>query len=213
MSNKGKNYDLQVFPTGPFQGNVYLLIGSSKKIAAIIDPGMESEFILENIQSNGMELLYVINTHGHIDHSACNAYYLSKTKAKLLSHPADNIYLTSIKEQARSFGIQAGNSPLPDRELTDGDKIALDGIVLEVFHTPGHTPGGVCFYFDGNLISGDTLFAGSIGRTDLRGGSFDQLISSIRSKLLSLPDETAVHPGHGPPTSIGMEKIHNPFLA
>lgn len=213
MAKQEKNFTLKVFSTGPFQGNVYLLTGSSRKITAIFDPGMESEFILEGLQSNGMELLYVINTHGHVDHAACNSYYLNKTKAKLLAHPADNGFLTSLKEQAYFFGVKAWDSPLPDIELKDGDKICMDGLVLEVIHTPGHTPGGVCFYFDGNLISGDTLFAGSIGRTDLPGGSFEQLISSIKSKLLSLPDETTVHPGHGPTTSISEEKRNNPFLS
>lgn len=213
MTDQEKNYNLQVFPTGPFQGNVYLLTGGSGKIAAIFDPGVESEFILDAIRNNGIELLYVINTHGHVDHAACNAYYLNRTKAKLLAHPADNSFLTSLKEQGYFFGVRAGDSPLPDRELNDGDKIAIDGLVLEVIHTPGHTPGGICFYFDGNLISGDTLFASSIGRTDLPGGSFEQLISSIKTKLLCLPDETNVHPGHGPATTIGMEKMNNPFLS
>lgn len=202
-----------VYPTGPFQGNVYLLTGNSGKVAALFDPGLESEFILEEIKAKDAELIYVINTHGHVDHSACNAFYLDKTKAKLLAHSADNIFLTSLEESASRFGVQAGNSPLPDQELNDGDKIAIDGLALEVIHTPGHTPGGVCFYFDGNLLSGDTLFAGSIGRTDLRGGSFEQLISSIKSKLLPLPDDTHVYPGHGPATTIGMEKMRNPFLS
>ncbi len=213
MPNKEHKYTLQVYPTGPFQGNVYLLTGSSGKIAAIFDPGVESEFILDEIQANGIELLYVINTHGHLDHSACNAYYLKETRAKLLAHPADNFFLKSLKESEQRFGINVGNSPLPNQELSDGDKIAVDGLVLEVIHTPGHTPGGVCFYFDGNLLSGDTHFAGSIGRTDLPGGSFKQIISSIKSRLITLPDETQVYPGHGPATSIGMEKIHNPFLS
>lgn len=213
MPDKKENYTLQVYPTGPFQGNVHLLTGNSGKIAAIFDPGVDSEFILEEIQSSGIELLYVINTHGHLDHSACNAFYLDKTGAKLLSHPADNFFLKSLEKSGQRFGLQVGNSPFPNQELRDGDEIAIDGLVLEVIHTPGHTPGGVCFYFDGNLLSGDTLFAGSIGRTDLPGGSFEQLISSIKSKILTLPDETQVYPGHGPATSIGVEKVQNPFLS
>ncbi len=208
----GKNHNVRCFTTGPFEENVYLLTGKSGKVAALFDPGFESEFILDEIRGDGIEIVYIINTHCHVDHAACNAYFLRNTKAKLALHPSDKGYLSTLKEQGYFFGVRADNSPPPDVELKDGDLIAVDGLDLKTIHTPGHTPGGTCFYVEGLLISGDTLFAGSIGRTDLPGGSFEQLISSINDKLFPLPDDTIVYPGHGPQTTIGDEKRYNPFL-
>ncbi|MEW5806224.1 MAG: MBL fold metallo-hydrolase [Acidobacteriota bacterium] len=206
-------YTLRCFATGPFEGNVYLLTGNSGRAGAIFDPGIESEFLLDTIKKEEIELLYVINTHCHVDHAACNDHFLKNTKAKLLVHPLDKGFLSTLKEQGYFFGVRASNSPPPDIELKDGDDIIIDGMTLKVIHTPGHTPGGVCFYFEGKLIAGDTLFAGSVGRTDLPGGSFNELISSIKCKLFALPEETIVHPGHGPSTTIGEEKKFNPFLS
>lgn len=210
MANK---FDLKCYTTGPFEENVYLLTGESGKEAALFDPGFDSEFILDEIKKRGIKLIYVINTHCHVDHAARNAYFLKHTEAKLVVHPSEKGYLSSLKEQGYFFGVRAENSPAPDIELEESVPVLLDGIDLKAIHTPGHTPGGTCFYFEGVLISGDTLFAGSIGRTDLPGGSFEQLISSIKEKLFSLPDETVVYPGHGPPTTIGAEKRYNPFLS
>jgi glyoxylase-like metal-dependent hydrolase (beta-lactamase superfamily II) len=115
-------------------------------------------------------------------------------------------------EQARAFGFQVAPPPPPDRLLNEGDEVVMGGERMRVLHTPGHTPGGICLYREGVALVGDALFAGSIGRTDLPGGSTEVLLASIRTKLLSLPDDTVVYPGHGPPTTIGAERAHNPFL-
>jgi hydroxyacylglutathione hydrolase len=197
---------------GPLENNVYLLVDEASGMAAVVDPGIDSEPLLERVREAGWTLTAVINTHGHFDHVFCDAYYLEQTGAPLLIHADDLPLLQALPEQAAWIGYPAPPIPTPGRLLADGDRIALGDTELAVIHTPGHTPGGICLLGEDILISGDTLFAGSIGRTDLPGGDTNTLLRSIRERLLPLPDATRVYPGHGPATTIGREREANPFL-
>ncbi len=199
-------------PTGPLEVNCYIVGCEKTRKAAVIDPGGHAQAILKRLEKHNLTLDVVINTHGHFDHIGGNRELIEKSGVKLLIHAADRFLIDNVPEHARMFGIMAEPSPAPDRELVDGDTIQVGELTIKVIHTPGHTPGGVCLLVDGHLVVGDTLFNGSIGRTDLPGGSFEQLIASIHERLFPLPDETQVFPGHGPATTIGREKTFNPFL-
>ena len=200
------------FIIGPLETNAYLVVDEGSREALLIDPGLESEGIYDVILAEGLNLAAIINTHGHFDHVCGNTFFKAKTGAPVLIHGEDVAIMRQAAEQARAFGFQVPAPPPPDRLLVEGDEVAMGESRMRVLHTPGHTPGGICLYGEGLVLVGDALFAGSIGRTDLPGGSTELLLASIRSKLLSLPDATAVYPGHGPPTTIGAERSHNPFL-
>jgi glyoxylase-like metal-dependent hydrolase (beta-lactamase superfamily II) len=200
------------FVIGPMESNAYILADEATRRAAVIDPGMESERLLDFLEAERLRLELVLNTHGHFDHVFCNGYFTSKTGARLLIHEADVPLLRELPEVARQYGFSVAEPPEPDGFLRDGDIIAVGEMAVRVYHTPGHSPGGVCLHVGEVLFSGDTLFAGSVGRTDLPGGSYEELIASIRAKLLPLPDTTLVYTGHGPRTSIGDEREYNPFL-
>lgn len=203
---------VHAFTVGPVQSNSYLLADEATREAALFDPGMESEPVAEVLARERLTLTAIINTHGHFDHVFGNAYFKAKTGAPLLMHRADLDLVKRLEEQSLYFGFRATPSPPPDRFLEEGDEVRVGGIRLRVLHTPGHSPGGICLVTDGTAFVGDTLFAGSIGRTDLPGGSAETLLTSIREKLLTLPDDTVIYPGHGPATTIGHERRHNPFL-
>ncbi|MEK7854390.1 MAG: MBL fold metallo-hydrolase, partial [candidate division NC10 bacterium] len=190
----------------------YLLADEVTREAALFDPGMESEAVADVLARERLTVTAIINTHGHFDHVFGNAYFKAKTGAPLLMHRADLDLVKRLEEQSLYFGFRATPSPPPDRFLEEGDEVRVGGIRLRVLHTPGHSPGGICLVTDGTAFVGDTLFAGSIGRTDLPGGSAETLLTSIREKLLTLPDDTVIYPGHGPATTIGHERRHNPFL-
>ncbi len=200
------------FTIGPLETNAYLVVDGETRQALLIDPGLESEGIYNVILEEGLELCAIVNTHGHFDHVCGNAFFKAKTGAPVLLHQDDEAMLRQAAQQALAFGFQVSTPPPPDGLLAEGDEITVGGSRMQVLHTPGHTPGGICLYGEGLIFVGDTLFAGSIGRTDMVGGSYEVLLGSIRNKLLPLPDETAVYPGHGPPTTIGEERAHNPFL-
>jgi len=200
------------FLIGPLETNAYLFIDGSGPLAILIDPGLESEGIYDVILQERLHLAAIVNTHGHFDHVCGNAFFKAKTGVPILLHKDDVGLLQQAAQQALYFGFRVPNLPVPDRLLTDGEEVVVGGSCLRVLHTPGHTPGGICLYGNGVVFVGDLLFAGSVGRTDLPGGSYDLLLNSIRNKLLSLPDETVVYPGHGPATTIGKERLHNPFL-
>lgn len=206
------------FVLGPLDNNVYLVVDEERGEAALIDPGLESESLLEVIRQRGWTLRSVINTHAHFDHASADAYFQRETGAALLLHAEDLSLLQAMPQQASWFGLPAPAVPVPDRLLRDGDTVSIGGVTLSVLHTPGHSPGGICLLYQPaggaapTLFSGDTLFAGSIGRTDLPGGNHDALIDAIHDKLLGLPAETVVYPGHGPETTIGEERARNPFL-
>jgi len=204
---------LESLPTGPLQVNCYILGCETTRQAVVIDPGGDVAQILALLKQLNLNLQLVINTHGHFDHVGGNSQLLAATGAELLLHQADSQLLASAAKHAAAYGMKTDSSPAPQRLLKGGEQLQLGELQIDVLHTPGHTPGGICLLVADQLIVGDTLFAGSIGRTDLPGGDHQTLISSIREKLLKLPDATVAHPGHGPATTIGREKLYNPFLS
>ena len=199
-------------PTGPLEVNCYIIGCEETGHAAVIDPGGHADRILQVLNKHKLKAVMIINTHGHFDHIGANSDLLQATGAELIIHQLDRPLLDRAGEHAASFGLRAEPSPAPSRELLGGETLQLGKLSIQVIHTPGHSPGGVCLYLEDILLVGDTLFAGSIGRTDLPGGDHQLLISGIKEKLLPLPEETKVYPGHGPMTTIGQEKMYNPFL-
>jgi len=198
---------------GAFQENCYLYACPQTLEAVIIDPGDEAERILARLRELRFIPRYIINTHGHIDHICAIDEVSAVYPVPLAIHP-DDVSMYTDEEMARTFGRQA---PLvkrqPDILLHEGDIITFGTLKLEVLHTPGHTPGGICLVSRPYCVfSGDTLFRRSIGRTDLRGGNYEQIITSIREKLYTLDDDLVVFPGHGDPTTIIEEKAENPFV-
>lgn len=190
------------------------IVGCEKtRKAAVIDPGDESSRILMKLAEQQLTVEYIINTHGHFDHVGANRKMKEATGARLVIHPLDQPMLNHLAETSAAFGMSVENSPPPDQTVQDGDTLSFGEITLNVLHTPGHTPGGICLHTDGVVFVGDTLFAGSIGRTDFPGGDFDTLIASIRNKLFPLGDRVIVYTGHGPETTIGREKRYNPFAS
>jgi glyoxylase-like metal-dependent hydrolase (beta-lactamase superfamily II) len=209
---------LDVFAVGPIQANCVLLGDTEEGVLAVIDPGEEAERIADRIEASGLAPTMVLHTHGHIDHAGGTADLMRRLPAGLpvgLHRDELDLYL-NIAMQGRMFGLETETPPEPDLWLDHGLEIELGSLRLEVRHTPGHSPGGVCFVIGGapepTAIVGDVLFAGSIGRTDLFGGSFPILERSIREQLYTLPDDTRVVCGHGPDTTIGREKQTNPFV-
>ncbi len=200
-------------PVGLIQTNCYIVGCEETKAGAIIDPGGHPDRILAEVQRHGLAVQYVLNTHAHFDHTDANRAIVAATGAPLALHAADRPLLQA-SGGAAFFGLRADPSPEPDLELRDGDELAVGRLCLRVLHTPGHTPGHVCFYEpdQGVLFDGDLLFYRGVGRTDLPGGSWQQLVDSIRRVLFTLPDETVVYAGHGPATTIGEEKRFNPWL-
>jgi len=197
---------------GPIMANCFILGCEKTKEAAVVDPGDDADRILMALAQAELKVKYLINTHGHFDHVGANKRMKEATGADIACHPDDEPMLVELSKSAAMFGLSAENSPPADILLKDGDEISFGEITLKVIHTPGHSPGGICLYTAGHLFAGDTLFMGSIGRTDLPGGDYDTLISSIKTKLLDLPEDTMVYTGHGPETGIGNEKRMNPFL-
>ena len=194
--------------------NCFILGCETTREAVIVDPGADAQRILDAVKKLDLKVRYVINTHGHFDHVGGNSKVVAATGAPLLVHEADIPFLSRASDVAVMYGLQAENSPAPAEFLKDGMIISFGTCSIKVFHTPGHTPGGCCLYLqsEGKVITGDTLFADSVGRTDFPGSSHEALITGIREKLLVLPDETAVYPGHGPATTIGHERRHNEYL-
>ena len=194
----------------------YIMACPTTKDALVIDPAGDEERIVERIKEKGLNPKYIVNTHGHGDHLCGNDKVKALTDAKIVMHELDNQMFTSPQgqETARQWGFTP--SPPADMTVKDGDEIIVGDISLKVIHTPGHTPGGICLLGDGNLCTGDTLFVGGIGRTDLPGASVTQFMTSIKERLLILPGETIVWPGHDygstPSSTIDTEKRTNPWL-
>ncbi|MCX7780574.1 MAG: MBL fold metallo-hydrolase [Negativicutes bacterium] len=192
--------------------NCYIAYDERAREAIVVDPGGNAQEIMAEIRRAGLAVKYIVNTHGHADHVLANLKIKEATGALLLIHQDDAGMLTSPHRNLSTFiGGGAVCGPA-DQMLNDGDVIEAGSMKFTVLHTPGHTPGGICLYCDNVLFSGDTLFAESIGRTDFPGGSYRQLLDSIREKLLVLADEVKVYPGHGPETTIGWERRMNPFI-
>ena len=200
-------------PVGPIQTNCYIVGCEETKEGVVIDPGDEAGRILGEVEKDGLEIKYILNTHAHFDHVMANRALVEATGAPLALHPFD-LPLLRQNGGAMVFGIQVPPSPEPDIKLAEGDRISFGQYTFDVLFTPGHTPGHVSFYEAevGIIFDGDVLFAGGIGRTDLPGGDYDTLINSINQKLMILPDETTVCSGHGPVTTIGRERADNPWL-
>ncbi len=196
---------------GPLQVNCYLVGCEETKGGIVIDPGGDAPVILSQIQALGLNTAYIVNTHGHIDHVAANRLIKKATNAPIAIHRLDAPWLTSPQG---GLALLLGASPGPSADilLEEGDEVKFGNIGLKVLHTPGHTSGGISLLGEGVVFTGDALFNMGIGRTDLPGGDFGTLIESIKSKLLTLPEETVVYPGHGPSTTIGREKRSNPFV-
>lgn len=197
---------------GPIMANCFIVGCEETKQAVVIDPGDDADRILMALAKAELKVKYLINTHGHFDHVGANKRMKDVTAAQIAIHPDDEPMLLDLSSHAAMFGLGAENSPPADIHLKESDTITFGNITFKVIHTPGHSPGGICLYTPGHLFVGDTLFMGSIGRTDLPGGNYDTLISSIKTKLLNLDESTVVYPGHGPETTIANEKRMNPFL-
>jgi glyoxylase-like metal-dependent hydrolase (beta-lactamase superfamily II) len=199
---------------GPLSVNCYVVGCEESREGLVVDPGGDVELIAGLVERHRLKIGTIINTHGHFDHLGGNRQALELFGARLLIHQADAPMLARSADVARMYGLQGENSPEADDYLTDGMVISFGACRLKVLHTPGHTLGGCCLYFaeERKVITGDTLFADSIGRTDLPGGSLEQLLESIRTKLFTLPDDVSAYPGHGPQTTIGHEKSCNPYF-
>jgi hydroxyacylglutathione hydrolase len=205
---------LESFPVGPIACNCTILGDEEAREAIVIDPGDEVGRIHRRLTELGLQVMQILLTHGHIDHAG-GAFKLKRlTGAPVFLNENDLLLLKTMGEQAAWLGVTPPEVGLPDEGLEDGRIVGLERYPAQVLCTPGHTQGSVCLHFAplNLLVAGDTLFAGSIGRTDLPGGDFSQIIDSLHSRLLTLPDETQVLPGHGPATTIGEERNSNPFL-
>jgi hydroxyacylglutathione hydrolase len=187
---------LRKLVVGLYQANCYILGHPETKEGLVIDPGGDAIRITQEISRNGLKIKYILLTHGHIDHIGGTAELKRITKAPVFIHPND----------APALNLT------PDGHLSDGEEFTLGTYKISVIHTPGHSPGGVCFYAPGAVFTGDTLFAGSIGRTDFRGGDHNLLIQGVVRKIFPLGDDLRVYPGHGPASTIGRERMSNPFF-
>jgi glyoxylase-like metal-dependent hydrolase (beta-lactamase superfamily II) len=192
--------------------NCYIIYCEDTHKAAVIDPGGNHEEILSIIESEKLDVEYIINTHGHADHIAANGKIKQATRANILIHADDEDMLTDAQKNLSLFMGKEILSPPADHLLHNNEQISIGNITLEIMHTPGHTPGGICLKYGNTVFSGDTLFSESIGRTDFPGGSYSQLINSVKNKLMILPDDVIILPGHGPDTNIGWERKYNPFI-
>lgn len=197
---------------GPIMANCFIVGCEKTKSAVVIDPGDEADKILLSLAELNLTVKYILNTHGHFDHVGGNKKMKEATGAEILIHAGDADMLEQLSVASMAFGMSVENSPPADRTIDEGDQIQFGDITLNVLHTPGHSLGGISFHADGVVFVGDSLFAGSIGRTDFPGGDYNTLISSIKTKLFPLGDDVRVYTGHGPATTIGQEKRMNPFL-
>jgi glyoxylase-like metal-dependent hydrolase (beta-lactamase superfamily II) len=204
------NYEMLI--VSPLETNCYLVYSQDSVECAVVDPGAEADRIFQLIAQKSLKPALILNTHGHVDHIGANKDVKEKYNIPLYIHSADGPMLENVQQSEMAIFLGAMDSPSPDHFLNDGDKIKIGKSFLQVIHTPGHSPGSVSFLGDGFLLSGDTLFFGGVGRTDLPGGSWKEMESSIRNKILTMPDEMKVLPGHGPFTTVGQEKRANPFI-
>jgi glyoxylase-like metal-dependent hydrolase (beta-lactamase superfamily II) len=209
--------NIQSFENNPYQENTYILFDETGE-CTIIDPGMETgaeqNAVVNFIRANNLKPVLLLNTHCHIDHVLGNKFIFDQYGLKPQFHEGELPLLEAVAAYAPSMGIRYELSPLPDKFLPETGTVSFGNTTLHLIFAPGHSPAHLCFYDKtGNLlIGGDVLFRGSIGRSDLPGGNFTQLIDNIEQKLLLLPDDCVVYPGHGPETTIGYEKVTNPFL-
>jgi glyoxylase-like metal-dependent hydrolase (beta-lactamase superfamily II) len=192
-------------PVGVYAANCFILVDEDTKETAIIDPGGDAEDLIRVVTELGAKVKYILLTHGHMDHTGAVVQLKEECKVPIYVNEKDYKIMQNGEYIYGSIGET-------DKFLNEGDVLKIGNIEIKCIHTPGHTPGGVCFLVGNSVFTGDTLFAGSIGRTDLEGGDFDTIISSIKNRLMILSDDITVFPGHGPQSSIGRERVHNPFL-
>ncbi|MFL5482730.1 MAG: MBL fold metallo-hydrolase [Gemmatimonadaceae bacterium] len=202
---------VKTLTVGAFQENCYLLIEESSQKGAIVDPGGEGETLLKEIERSRVTLEAIWITHAHVDHVGAIASIKDRWNVPVYLHPADRRLYEAAGRQAEVYGVPFEEPPAPDEDLVDGQKLKLGNAEMTVMHAPGHSPGHVVIHGNGIALVGDCLFAGSIGRTDLPMSNPQQLSESLK-KIASLPPETVVYPGHGPDTTIGEERVSNPFL-
>lgn len=201
---------IKTFIKPPLDNNNYLIIDEKSKDAALIDCSCFDDEILTEIEEQGANLKYILLTHGHFDH--ITGLNDTDEDVKVLMHQADMEWIKELNTYLPMIGMPSMPTPRIDEFLEDNQIIMLGDLEIKVIHTPGHTQGGACFYVDGNLFSGDTIFKESVGRCDLPGGDYNQIIDSIEEKVFALPDETVIYPGHGRTTTVGWEKVHNSFM-
>ena len=204
----------EILPVGPLQCNCSVVGDEATREAIVIDPGDEIESILAILRKHNLALKQIVVTHAHIDHVGGAMKLKALTGAPILLNENDTALLKMLDVQAAWLGMRSPGEVEIDRSIREGEDVEAGSLKAQVLHTPGHTEGSICLLFapEKTLFAGDTLFAGSIGRTDLPGGNYKKIIDSLHGKLLALPDETLVIPGHGPTTSIGEERESNPFL-
>jgi glyoxylase-like metal-dependent hydrolase (beta-lactamase superfamily II) len=196
----------------PLEENCFLLGDDESGAAIVFDPGDEAERIVAAVREHGWTVDTVLNTHGHIDHIGAAQEVKEALDAKFYLHPLDNYLLPDLVAHGQTYGIVNARVPTVDVELADGDTIPFAGQTIHVTHTPGHTPGHCIFTIGDDVICGDLVFAGSIGRTDLPGGDHNAMIDSLERVMLALPDQMRLHPGHGESTTVAVERKYNPFL-
>ncbi len=208
----GSETEVRRVAVGPFQVNTFFLHRRGESDTVVIDPGDESERLFAIVEENGWRPVAILNTHAHLDHIGAVQAFRTRFDIPFHLDEKDRFLLEAAPDHARMFGITPPEIPPIDRPLDGTGTITLAGMRIETIHTPGHSPGSVCFRVDGRLFAGDLVFQGSIGRTDLPGGDFETIAKSLREELLTLPDETVLHCGHGPDTTVGEERKNNPFL-
>ncbi len=201
---------IKTIPVGPLQVNCFIVADEKSGKAMVVDPGDEPDIIMDLVRKNNLTVEYIVCTHGHFDHVGAVGDLKKETGAEILINRDDLDIYDSAAELAHYFGLELESQPAPDKFLKDGDVINIGSLNFEVFSSPGHSPGGIVLYGEGIVISGDTLFAGSIGRTDLPGGD-EIIIRKSLGRLMKLPENTIVLPGHGSSSTIGREKKENPF--
>ncbi|HXE71389.1 MAG TPA: MBL fold metallo-hydrolase [Candidatus Nitrosotenuis sp.] len=202
---------IRTYPVGPFQMNCYLVADEATRQGVLIDPGDETEWLLDQIQREGVQIQCIYLTHAHIDHVARAQEAKQALGVPLYVHEADAPLLKAAPQQALMLGLRPGPPVEPDGWLREGE-VSAGPLTFRVLHTPGHSPGGVTLVIGDHAFVGDAIFAGSIGRTDLPGGDLEVLLRSIKEKILTLGDQVILHPGHGPATTVGEERRSNPFL-
>jgi hydroxyacylglutathione hydrolase len=205
---------LEMLTVGPFQENCYIIGDEESGVGVVVDPGDEAARIALAVEQTDLEVGSIIVTHAHIDHVGAVAALVDEYACPVLMHAESEPMLKQLPTQAMMMGLKFGKVPAVDRHIGDGEVLEVGELRLRSLYTPGHAPGHLAFYVEdeGVVLSGDALFAGSVGRTDLPGGSMEVLMRSIEERLLTLPNETRVFPGHGPQTEIGNERTTNPFL-